>query len=309
MMNDDVYMQQPPLLPFFLCVSGHGVVTSTDDAGTSNAPAGGAFGHATTRDTTCAHKHSPTRTGFQSFNTVIVVGMDSHDIGRNTDDQNAPGSNLQKLRDELLPAGSNTAGTRSSLIGVVVEMSSQKEEERKTRTLSKEEIMEVNKLKTNPDAIRAITKIQNCYRAKKAQEIAHAIRENKMKTFELEIQKHSPLRQTVFYMLFLFIYSMAVFLRVDGEAMYFSRAVHEHVVEEEFLMSDASVFKNFNDVANEEEFWQYLSGPFAANVSICTLRHRVTKILTKTSPTSTQLPSLCVTPMNLSTTDVPRNQA
>ncbi len=87
--------------------------------------------------------------------------MDSHDIGRNTDDQNAPDSSLQKLRDELLPADSNTAGTRSSMIGVVVEMTSQKEEDRKTRTLSKEEIMELNKLKTNPDALRAITKIQN----------------------------------------------------------------------------------------------------------------------------------------------------
>ena len=134
--------------------------------------------------------------------------------------------------------------------------------------LTENEKKYLNNLGKDPKIVNEIVMLQNYYRAKKAKQLADAIRENKMLIFENEIKKHSPLRQTLFYAIFLFIYSLAVFLRVDGEAMYFSRAVHEHVVEEEFLMEDASVLKTFDDVANEEEFWQYLSGPFAANVGV-----------------------------------------
>ena len=158
----------------------------------------------------------------------------------------------------------------AAIHNVVLEMSTNQkrnpDQNHFTPDLSEDDIAFVKKLQKNPHAVNEVIRIQNHYRAKKAMELAQAIRENKMKTFENEIMKHSPLRQTCFYAFFLLIYSLAVFLRVDGEAMYFSRAIHEHVVEEEFLMSDASVLKTFDDVANEDEFWQYLSGPFAANM-------------------------------------------
>ena len=110
-----------------------------------------------------------------------------------------------------MSTNANNDGLRKGIIhNVVLEMSTNHKNNPDpnhfTPNLSKDDIEFVKKLQKNPHAVNEVIRIQNHYRAKKAMQLAQDIRENKMKTFENEIMKHSPLRQTCFYAFFLLIY-------------------------------------------------------------------------------------------------------
>ena len=119
------------------------------------------------------------------------------------------------------------------------------------------------KLADNGDRATVLAlKLQAMFRAKRARAKANEVREEKLRKFENKIKMESPLRSTCYYMMFLVLFAVAVFLRVDSEALYFVTIMDDWVVQEEFSPSDSQIYKNFNDIQSVQEFWQYLNGPF-----------------------------------------------
>ena len=123
------------------------------------------------------------------------------------------------------------------------------------------------KLADNGDRATVLAlKLQAMFRAKRARAKANEVREEKLRKFENKIKMESPLRSTCYYMMFLVLFAVAVFLRVDSEALYFVTIMDDWVVQEEFSPSDSQIYKNFNDIQSVQEFWQYLNGPFTGNM-------------------------------------------
>ena len=119
---------------------------------------------------------------------------------------------------------------------------------------------------SDPNFATMVCKIQAMFRSKKARKGTTDRREKSLKDFEDEIKRKSPLRTTMYFLIFLIMFSFSVFLRVDNEALYFVSIMDDWVVQEEFLQSDASIYKNFDSVQSVQEFWQYIEGPFVENM-------------------------------------------
>lgn len=78
-------------------------------------------------------------------------------------------------------------------------------------------------------------------------------------------------KNALYYMLVYIFFYFLIFLSIgfkktsqDGFLM--SELLRDLIVEEEFISTDSHILKTFHDVATEEEFWQYLSGPLANNL-------------------------------------------
>ena len=57
-----------------------------------------------------------------------------------------------------------------------------------------------------------------------------------------------------------------VFKKTSLDGFMMADLLRDYILDEEFLSDDTHIYKSFHDVASEEEFWQYLQGPFAANI-------------------------------------------
>ena len=139
-------------------------------------------------------------------------------------------------------------------------------------TLSKRGVSDADKQELNAqyaanwDFRKGIVSIQSRFRGRKEREKTKTLKDNAYNLFESEILEKSPIRDMMFFGLFLLVFSMAVFYKVDPDSHYFVRIMDDWVVQEEFSMSDAAIYKNFGSIASNEEFWQYMKGPFAGNM-------------------------------------------
>jgi len=85
-------------------------------------------------------------------------------------------------------------------------------------------------------------------------------------SFQKKIEAKSPLADMGCFLVFMGLFTLSVMWRVDYDSHYFVQIMRDWVIEEEFPAPDAYMYKNFGDIASEEEFWQYLSGPFVGNM-------------------------------------------
>ena len=58
-------------------------------------------------------------------------------------------------------------------------------------------------------------------------------------------------------------------LRSADPSFLLSSRLRDMVVDEEFLAADSHIYKSLDDVGSVEEFWQWLEGPFVANMIQC----------------------------------------
>lgn len=78
-------------------------------------------------------------------------------------------------------------------------------------------------------------------------------------------------KNALYYMLvYLFFYMLIIisidFKKTGQDGFLMSELLRDYIVEEEFTDDHTHILKTFHDVASEEEFWQYLTGPLAGNL-------------------------------------------
>ena len=86
------------------------------------------------------------------------------------------------------------------------------------------------------------------------------------KRLEAYILAKNPLTTLFCFLIFLFIIIMTCVFETENVQYYMAHQLQDWIVEEEFTPEQSSIRKNFNDIESEEEFWQYLQGPFVNNL-------------------------------------------
>jgi hypothetical protein len=73
--------------------------------------------------------------------------------------------------------------------------------------------------------------------------------------------------ETGLYMFFIFLFTIITYTsRDDQHAYFFSAAVTDRFTGEEFDQADSHVRKTFYDIANMDDWWAWLQGPFLSNM-------------------------------------------
>ncbi len=78
-------------------------------------------------------------------------------------------------------------------------------------------------------------------------------------------------KNALYYMLiYIFYYCLICwsidFKKTGQDGFLMSELLRDYIVEEEFIDDHTHILKTFHDVASEEEFWQYMTGPLASNM-------------------------------------------
>ena len=74
-------------------------------------------------------------------------------------------------------------------------------------------------------------------------------------------------RDFCIYITYIFIIVSVIIARTPSKDVFMMQEnMRDLVVDEEFMASDTHIYKSFNDVATEEELWQYLKGPLKNNL-------------------------------------------
>ena len=136
-------------------------------------------------------------------------------------------------------------------------------DERKMSPMSAQSVEsspEVSKLQTNAVSVakvhRAVVTIQKLIRGRMARD-----------QFLVMYQNRNVVQNMLAYFVFYIITVMyIVFKKTSTEGWVMQHQLRDLILEEEFLDSQTQIKKTFFDVATEEEFWQYLEGPFANNI-------------------------------------------
>ena len=109
-------------------------------------------------------------------------------------------------------------------------------------------------------AFNASIKIQERWRARKLGLAARA-------KYREMYKNRFAVRDMFFYFFFLSLVGVVIILRAPSQhAFYLHKNLEDLIVEEEFRASDSHIYKSFNDVATEEELWQFLQGPLVGNL-------------------------------------------
>ena len=119
---------------------------------------------------------------------------------------------------------------------------------------------------SNPSFRHAVLKVQAFYRGLSNRRKVEDKKMDLIMNFQRSIEERSPLGDMCIFLIFMMFFVFAVMWRVDYDSHYFVQIMRDWVIEEEFAMEDASIYKNFGDIASEEEFWQFLKGPFSGNM-------------------------------------------
>lgn len=119
---------------------------------------------------------------------------------------------------------------------------------------------------SNPSFRHAVLKVQAFYRGLSNRRKVEDKKMDLIMNFQRSIEERSPLGDMCIFLIFMMFFVFAVMWRVDYDSHYFVQIMRDWVIEEEFAMEDASIYKNFGDIASEEEFWQFLTGPFSGNM-------------------------------------------
>jgi hypothetical protein len=133
--------------------------------------------------------------------------------------------------------------------------------------LTEEQIQALNEqYLVSPEFKNSVLKMQAIFRRANAKSFFNAQKDAKILDFEHQILEKSPVRDMMVYLFFLFIFALAVFWKVDSDSHYFVRMMDDWIVQEEFSDSDTQIYKNFESIGSDEEFWQYVEGPFLGNM-------------------------------------------
>ncbi len=135
------------------------------------------------------------------------------------------------------------------------------------RELNAVEVKRINaEYASNPSFRHGVLKVQAIYRGLSNRKKVEDKKTDLIMNFQRSIEERSPLGDMCIFLIFMMFFVFAVMWRVDYDSHYFVQIMRDWVIEEEFAMEDAAVYKNFGDIASEEEFWQFLKGPFSGNM-------------------------------------------
>jgi hypothetical protein len=119
---------------------------------------------------------------------------------------------------------------------------------------------------TNPSFKAGVCRMQALFRGRNHRRQVEQKKFDIIMDFQKSIEERSPLFDMCVFLIFMMFFVFAVMWRVDYDSHYFVQIMRDWVIEEEFSTPETTIYKNFGDVASEEEFWQYLEGPFAGNM-------------------------------------------
>ena len=135
------------------------------------------------------------------------------------------------------------------------------------RELNAVEVKRINaEYASNPSFRHGVLRVQAFYRGLSNRKKVEDKKMDLIMNFQRSIEERSPLGDMCIFLIFMMFFVFAVMWRVDYDSHYFVQIMRDWVIEEEFSMEDAAVYKNFGDIASEEEFWQFLKGPFSGNM-------------------------------------------
>ena len=135
------------------------------------------------------------------------------------------------------------------------------------RAANAAEVQRISEAYENHRSFRlGVLRLQAVYRGHKHRREAMNMKRERILTFQKKIEAKSPLVDMGFFLVFMGLFTLSVMWRVDYDSHYFVQIMRDWVIEEEFPAPDSYIYKNFGDIASEEEFWQYLSGPFVGNM-------------------------------------------
>ena len=135
------------------------------------------------------------------------------------------------------------------------------------RAANEKEVERILEAYNNHKAFRlGVHRLQAVARGKQHRREALNMKHERILSFQKKIEAKSPLADMGCFLVFMGLFTLSVMWRVDYDSHYFVQIMRDWVIEEEFPAPDAYIYKNFGDIASEEEFWQYLSGPFVGNM-------------------------------------------
>eukprot|EP00943_MAST-04B_sp_MAST-4B-sp1_P002034 g2034.t1 len=176
---------------------------------------------------------------------------------------------------ELAEKGKNTAIEEAKPTTTETEnplASSPRKKMEKTHTQIQRELNESEKARINAEFLTntsfkaGVCRMQAVFRGRHHRKQVEQKKFDIIMDFQKSIEERSPLFDMCVFLIFMMFFVFAVMWRVDYDSHYFVQIMRDWVIEEEFPTPETSIYKNFGDVASQQEFWQYLEGPFAGNM-------------------------------------------